>query len=66
MPVRGVFQEKLQKVNQEITQIKIAYQSNPFTNAEPLRLHIVKADPAEIQLVQPAKKHDDFFNQAEI
>ena len=42
IPVGGSFQEKLQQVKKEITQIKIAYQSNKFSNAEPLRVTIVE------------------------
>ena len=45
VPVRGAYQEKLQQVNQERTQMKNASQSNPFTNEEPLRVPIVEANP---------------------
>ena len=41
VPVREIIQQKLQEANQEETQIKSASQSNPFTNAEPLRVPIV-------------------------
>ena len=43
VPVKEVFQEKLQRVNQERTQMKIASQSKTFTNEEPLRMHIVES-----------------------
>ena len=41
VPVREVGQNKLQEVNQEGTQMKSKYKLKPFTNAEPLRVHIV-------------------------
>ena len=45
VPVKGAYQEKLQQVNQEITQMKNASQSKPATNAEPLRVNIVEKYP---------------------
>ena len=59
VPVRGECQEKIQQVNQERTQMKNASQSNPFTNAEPLRMPIVDTYPEELQPVHPEK--NDFF-----
>ena len=43
VPVRGSFQDKLKQVNQERTQMKIAFQSNPFANEKPMRVPIVEA-----------------------
>ena len=43
VPVKEVGQKKLQEVKQERTQMKIAPQSKPFTNAEPMKLTIVEA-----------------------
>ena len=43
VPVREVGKNKIQEVNQEGTQMKIAPQSKPFTNVEPLRLTILEA-----------------------
>ena len=45
VPVRGAYQEKLQQVDQEITQMKNASQSNPLINAEPLRVPIANSYP---------------------
>ena len=45
VPVRGAYQEKLQQVNQERTQMKMSSQSNPFTNAEPLSVTMVEEYP---------------------
>ena len=43
--VSGAYQEKLQQVNQERTQMKNVSQSKPFINAEPLRVSIVETYP---------------------
>ena len=56
MPVRKVGQKKLQEMNQEGTQTKRTPQSNPVTNAEPLRVTIVEAYLYELQPVNQAKK----------
>ena len=56
VPVREVGQNKFQEVNQEVTQMKWAPQSNPITNAEPLRVPIVKAYSDELQPVNQSKK----------
>ena len=53
VPVKEVGQKKLQEVKQERTQMKIAPQSKPFTNAEPMKLTIVEAYPDELQPVNP-------------
>ena len=75
---REVFQEKLQEVNQERTQMKNASQSKPLTNAEPLRVPIVESYPDELQQMHPVipketpnsaprkKSNIHIFNQAEI
>ena len=55
VPVREVVQKKLQEMNQEGTQIKRTPQSNPVTNAEPLRVPIVEAYPDKLQPVNQAK-----------
>ena len=49
--VREGGKKKLQEVNQEGTQMKSAPQSNPFINAEPLRVPIVEAYADELQRV---------------
>ena len=51
-----VGQQKLQEVNQEGTQTKIAPQSNPVTNAYHPRVTIVETYPDELQPVNQAKK----------
>ena len=56
VPFREVGQNKLQELNQEVTQIKRAPQYKPITNAEPLRVNIVDAYPYELQPVNQAKK----------
>ena len=56
VPVREVGQKKLQEMNQEGTQMKRTPQSNPITNAEPLRVPIVEAYLDELQPVNQAKK----------
>ena len=56
VPVREVFQEKLQKMNQERTQIKFSSQSNLFTNSEHLRVSILNVYPEEIEPLHQAKK----------
>ena len=52
----GAYQEKLQHVNQERTQMKVSSQSKPFSDAEPLRVPIVEAHPEKLQTVHPEKK----------
>ena len=63
VPVREVGQSNLQGMNQEETQIKKTPKSNPFTNAEPLRVTIVGAYPDELQLVNQAKIDNFSANQ---
>ena len=45
VPVREVGQKKIKELNQEVnqegTQIKSEPQSNPFTNADPLSVHVL-------------------------
>ena len=60
LSVREVGQKKLQEMNQEGTQMKITPPSNPVTNVNPLRVHIVEAYPDELQPVNQAK-HQIFF-----
>ena len=45
--------------------MKMAPQSKPFANAEPLRVHIVYAYPYELQPVNQAKTLSLFFSQSE-
>ena len=60
VPVRGAYQEKLQQVKQEETQIKNSSQSKrPFTNAEPPRFPIVETYSGELQ--QVCKKSNKVF-----
>ena len=47
VPVREVVQKKLQELNQEGTQIKIASQSKPFTDEEHHRVPISEVYPEE-------------------
>ena len=63
VPVREVDQRKLQEMNQKGTKLKRTPQSNPFTNAEPLRVTIVGESPQGLQPVNKAKQ--DFFSQSE-
>ena len=63
VPVREVGQKKLQEVNQEGNQMKSVPQSNPFTNAEPMRVNILEVYSDELQPLNPAK--NEFFNQSE-
>ena len=44
--------------------MKIALQSRPFTNAEPLRMPIAEANPDELQPVNPAI-NPNFLYQSE-
>ena len=56
LPVREVGQNKLQEMNQEVTQMKRTLQSNPVTNAEPLVLPMIGAYLDELQPVNQVKK----------
>ena len=51
VPVREVGQRKLQEMNQEGTQMKRTPQSDPFINAEHLRVTILGVYPDELQPV---------------
>ena len=60
VPVRELGQKKLQEMNQEGTQMKKTPQSNPVTNAEPLRVPIVGAYPYKLQPVNQEKNPINF------
>ena len=63
VPVRELGQKKLQEMNQEVTQIKMAPQSKPIKNAEPLRVTIVDTYTDELQPLNQSKKRSFSNNQ---
>ena len=60
VPIKEVGQRKIQEMNQEGTKMKRTLESNPVTNAEPLRVHIVGAYPYELQPLNQAKNSINF------
>ena len=60
VPFRGAYQEKLQQVNQERTQMKISSQSKPFNHADPLMVPNVETYTKELQPVHLGKHRFNF------